>query len=88
MTFKDLSDIEREHREKERESFKDDLSTDVVDILKRVSTKSKTEKKNKRPWFMKIIYLLAMFGAFMLVLNFVLVNVWLIRFFIKSLFFS
>jgi Flp pilus assembly protein TadB len=91
MTIKSLDDIDHENQRREREKFKEDVSTDIVDIFKKISKKSKEEKskaKKQRSKLIKVLLFLFGFGLFIMAINFILANIWLIRFFIKSLFFS
>lgn len=87
--YKSLDDIERIREEREREEMKKKVVTDINDVFKNIVKKRKEEKKErkkKRSWFLKLILALLSLGLFILVLNFVLGNVWLLKFFIKSLF--
>jgi hypothetical protein len=87
--YKSMDDIEKAREEREREEMKKKVVTDINDVFKNIVKKRKEEKKErkkKRSWFIKLIMALLSLGLLILVLNFVLGNAWLLKFFIKSLF--
>jgi hypothetical protein len=89
VDFKTLDDIEREKALKEREEIKKKIVTDVNDVFGKIIKKRKEEsekKKKQRKWWVKLLLALLSLGLFLLVLNFVLGNIWLLKFFIKDLF--
>jgi len=93
MTYKNIDDIERDKQERAREKIKENITSDIDDVVKELfktfrgeTEKRKRERKNKESWLIKLLKLLGVIGLGLLVLNFILVNVWLLRFFIKSLF--
>jgi len=93
----DMNDISQRVKTREKEKFKDELSGDIDDVFgsvikkldvrfdKMKEEKEKREKtpKNKIINFFKLIGLL---GLGILVLNFILFNVWLLKYFIRSIF--
>ena len=85
MTYKSIDDIQREKEEQERAELKKKISNDVADIFKDLKNK-RIEKKKSRPFWKKFLGFLVWFGLFLLILNFVLGNVWLLKFFLKDLF--
>lgn len=85
MSYKSIDDIQREKEEREREELKRKISTDINDVFGNLIKKRKEEKK-KRPFWKKLLGFLFWFGLFLFVLNFVLGNIWLLKFFLKDLF--
>jgi t-SNARE complex subunit (syntaxin) len=89
MVFKDLGDIENDKRLREKEKMKDEISQDIEDVIdnfRRKVNKSREERKKKRGLFGKIIIILLLIFAFLCVIDLLLGSVWLLKFFIKSLF--
>jgi len=89
MTFKSMDDIEREKNEEQRKKLKENITEDITDIFGGFLKKSKEEKikrKKAQPFWKKLIKFLFIVGLLILVLNFVLGNFWLFKFFVKSLF--
>jgi len=91
MTFKDMRDIEREAKVRKKEEFKDELTEDIDDVMKKVlfnlkkgSDKSKQEKKKKEGILMKLAKIILSIAVFLFVINFFIFNVWLMKYFIKS----
>ncbi len=85
MTIKTIDDIEREKHREERGRMRKDISEDINEVIGNINIlkKPKKEKKGFFGWLIKIIIFLLIA---MVVVNFILGNVWLLRFFIKSLF--
>jgi len=78
MAIKRLEDIEREKRER----FKGQIAKDISDVANKVFEKPK-KKFSIFSFIIKgLLFLLA--GVF--VINFVLLNIWLLKFFIEELF--
>jgi flagellar basal body-associated protein FliL len=89
VEFKTLDDIEREKENKSREDMKKNIVKDINDVFGNVLKKRKEEtekRKKKRKWWVKLLLALLSLGLFLLVINFVLGNVWLLKFFVKDLF--
>jgi hypothetical protein len=89
MVFKDMSDIERKKADEQREEMKKNIVTDINDVFGNVIKKRKEDsekRKKKRKWWVKLLLALLTLGLLLLVINFVLGNVWLLKFFIKDLF--
>lgn len=76
-----IEDIEADKEAEEREDMKDRLTSDIKDMASRFKP-----KKKKKGILRTIIVWLIITGLIILVINFVLGNIWLLRFFIKSLF--
>ena len=85
MVFKDFKDIEREKAEEERTRMRNEITNDISQIFKGLKRQREAERRNKPLWI-KVVKLLAIIGLLGLVLNFVLANFWLFRFFVKDLF--
>jgi flagellar basal body-associated protein FliL len=84
-----MDDIEREKADEQREDMKKKIVTDINDVFGNVIKKRKDEReqrKKKRKWWVKLLLALLSLGLFLLVLNFVLGNIWLLKFFVKDLF--
>jgi len=89
MTIRNIDDIEKEKHDRAKEQIKDDVTNGLKDLFSRFKTeneKRKKEKKKKESKFMKILKLLGILGLGLLVLNFILVNIWLLKYFITSIF--
>lgn len=89
MTFKDINDIARENKEREREELKKNITKDVSEVVGNLSKKLTEEnkrRKEKRKWWLKLIIALLILGCLLMTINFILGNVWLLKFFIKELF--
>lgn len=92
MPIKTWDDINRDAEKRRREKLKKDIEEDTSDIingvlknfdntLKNLKRDRQKEKKNKIWGILKLILVI------LILLNFIFANVWLLRFFIKSLFF-
>jgi len=93
MSYKNIDDIERERQERAREKLKENITDDIDDVMKDLfdrfrgeSEKRKRERKDKESWIVKLLKLLGLIGLGLLVINLILGNVWLLKYFIKSLF--
>jgi len=89
MPFKSLDDISRDKEEREREELKKNISNDINDVFGNIMSKRKDDKikkKKARPLWRKVLMFFLGLGFFLLAINFVLANFWLLRFFLKSLF--
>ena len=88
MTIRDMRDIEREQDEEAREQFKEKVIDDVDDIRARVLKRFRESDKKDRSRFSAILRIGWIIGLGLLVINFVLANLWLIKFFIKQFIFK
>ena len=86
MAYKSLDDVEREKEKAEREKFKEELSQDVEDVYNRIRGNIGKRKKKKQSIIVKIIKWLALLFLLIFVVDLLLGSVWLLKFFIKSLF--
>jgi type II secretory pathway component PulL len=89
MSFKDLDDINRENQERERAELKEKVVTDINEVFGNLLKRRKIEKeikKKKRKWWVKLIWLILTLGVLLFLINFILGNIWLLKYFIKNLF--
>lgn len=83
--FRTLDEIEADRNERERKEFKEKVSGDLRGIF---DDFFKPEKKpvKKKSKFWNFIKWLGLLFLLLLIINFILGNVWLFKFLIKSLF--
>ena len=86
MPIKRLEDIEREKQEEKREKFKRQITEDARDVIEGVFGNG---PKKKQPvldviWFIIKSVLLLILG--MTMINLILGNIWLLKFFTKEFF--
>ena len=86
MPIKRLEDIEREKQEEKREKFKKQITEDARDVIEGVFGSG---PKKKQPfldilWFILKSILIIVLG--MIIINLVLGNIWLLKFFSKEFF--
>ena len=84
-----MNEISQRAKLKEKEKFKDELSGDIDDVIGNVMKKVEKrfeEKKTPTSRIIKFFKMLGFIGLGILVLNFILFNVWLLKYFIKSIF--
>ena len=87
MKFKTMSDIDEEKRKENRDKFKTEISEDINDVIGNVFGKPKIKKR--RTWVDRIFDVLKILGIILLIIiliDIILGSVWLLKFFIKSLF--
>lgn len=85
MTIKRLDDIEREKRKEERATLTKEVTEDINEVIGNVFKKPK-RKKNLLDYILLILKIFGVLILIMIVINLVLGNIWLLKFFIKSLF--
>lgn len=83
--FKSIDDIERDNAEKERKERRENIAEDINQVLERVKLRGNNKKK-KRKWWVRLLLFLLGLGLFIMIINFVLGNIWLLRFLVNSLF--
>lgn len=85
--FRTLDEIEADRNERERKEFKEKVSGDIKDVF---DDFFKPEKKpvKKKSGFWAFIKWLGILFLLLFIINFILGNVWLFKFLIKSLFFG
>ena len=85
--FTTIDDIERKKQERGRREFKEKVTEDIKDIFEGIfDTPEKKPKKKKTNWLWKILKWLGILFVGLVVLNFILGNIWLARFLLKDLF--
>jgi hypothetical protein len=85
MPIKRLDDIEREKRKEERATMTREVTEDINEVIGNVFKKPK-RKKTFLDYIFFIIKFLGVIILIMIVINLVLGNIWLLKFFLKSLF--
>jgi len=87
MGFDTLDDIERKREEREREEFKKTIVKDIRDVFGGVFPqplrKKEVKKKNN---FLRGLKWLGILFLLLIIVNFILGNIWLLKTLIKSLF--
>lgn len=87
MVIRRIEDVERDKHNEDRERMKKEITEDINDVMGNIFKKKRNKKTPMYYVFLLLkIILFVMLGV--LVLNFVLGNIWLLKFFIKSLFFK
>lgn len=88
MAIKTMDDIDREKHNEDRNKMKTEISEDINDIFGNVFGR---RIKRKKSFFGRVFDVLKIIGLIFLIiiiLDVVLGSVWLLKFFIKSLFFG
>lgn len=88
MKFKTLDDVERDKTRREREEMNENIATDIDDVINKVQTKfsMRNPKKKKRGIIKTSLWVIFFLALLIILVNFLLLNVWALKFFIKSLF--
>ena len=85
MAFKSLDDIERNKSNSDREEFKERVIKDTTEVFSKI----RATKKKRNPIYKVLKFLnwvILGIGLLILCTNFLLANIWLFRWLIKSLF--
>ena len=85
MVIKRLEDIEREKAQEKREKLKADITEDINEVIDNV-IKGPKNKNQPEGFFKKLLKLIGIIILLIAGINFILGNIWLLRFFIKDLF--
>jgi hypothetical protein len=88
MPIKTIDDIEEEKRKDNREKMKTEISEDINDVIGNVFGKPKKRKKTWVDRFFSILKIIGLLLIIVVIIDIVLGSVWLLKFFIKSLFFG
>lgn len=88
MAFKTIDDIEREKDYEKRKKFVGDISEDVNEVIGNVFGKPKKKKNGVLSWIWNALKILGLIFLMVILVDIILGSVWLLRFFIKSLFFG
>jgi len=89
MKIKNIDDIQREIIEKEHQEMKDKIVNDTTEVFGKVRDnikKQNDEKKKKRSLITRWFISMGVLIAFLCVVNLILLNLWVLRWVIKSLF--
>lgn len=87
MKFKTVDDISRDRENREKEEYKEGIAQDIDDVITKVEGKFRSRRKKQRRSFLSTILWILFFLLILVVfVNFILLNVWALRFFIRSLF--
>lgn len=87
MAFKTMDDIEREKHDEKRTKMKQEISEDINDVIGNVFGKPKI--KSRKTWVDRIFDVLKVLGIILLiiiVIDIIFGSIWLLKFFLKSLF--
>ncbi|MBI2628725.1 hypothetical protein HYW74_01425 [Candidatus Pacearchaeota archaeon] len=79
-----LDDIDRQNKIRQRTQFRDDISEDVSYVINKVTGGDK--EKQKKSLFKRFLMILGIILLIMIIINILLGNIWLIKFFIKEFF--
>lgn len=84
MAIRGIDDIERDKNEAERTKMVEETTRDIKDLFNNL--KPKPQPKKKKSLLFLIIMIIFLLALLLLAINFLLANVWLLKFFIKELF--
>jgi len=87
MAFKTMDDIEERRKKEEREKMRIDISEDINEVIGNVF--GKPNIKRKKTWIDRLFTILKALGIIVLLIilaDIVLGSLWLLKFFLKSLF--
>jgi len=85
MAFKTMDDIERDKHKEGRDKMKREISEDVNDVIGNIFKKT-NRRKSWLDYLWSIIKILGVIFLLIFVINLLLGNIWLLKFFLKSLF--
>lgn len=83
MKIKTLDDIEREKYYEKREKLKKEISEDISEVIDNVFGNKRKENKGVGYFFIRVFVFLIL-G--LILINVILGNIWLLKFFIKEFF--
>ncbi len=83
MSIKTMDDVERDKHNEGRIRMRTEISEDINEVIGNVFGKQKKQKTSAFGWILRIIIFL-LIGV--ILVNLALGNIWLLRFFLKSLF--
>ena len=82
-----MDDIEREKKKESRDKMRKDISEDINDVIENINILKRPNKEKKTIWGW-LIRIIIFTVITILIVNFILGNIWLLKFLIKSLFFG
>jgi hypothetical protein len=77
-----MDDIDRKNKMIERDQIKKDIAGDINDVFNFI-TKPNPKKKD-RSWLWTILIIIGAILLIITIINFILANIWLLKFFIKD----
>jgi len=88
MVIRDMDDIERERQERAKREISKDASDVVENVLNNLEDTLKRRKieRAKKPIWQKLLKLIGFIIILVILLDLLFGSIWLLRFFIKSLF--
>jgi len=87
MAIKTMDDIDKEKHKQSRERMRVEVSEDVNNILGNVFGRPKPKKGNRfMKWIWRIFIFIGIILLLIIVADIILGSVWLLKFFLKSLF--
>jgi len=79
-----VDDIERKNSLLKREQMRNDIFEDINDVIGKVGFSIGPKKNKKRSLSTKILIWLGILILFLVALNFILGNIWLLKFFVQD----
>ena len=86
MVIRRIEDIERDKDREKRENFKNQISGDINDVINNVFSKPKKRKPNFIDYIIKAFKWIVFIFIGLTIINLILGNIWLFKFFIKEMF--
>lgn len=86
MVIRSIDDIQRDKEREKRENFKNQIARDINDVTDKVFARSRTKKKGFLDYVWMFTKMFLGLILMMTVVNLVLGNLWLLKFFVKELF--
>ena len=81
MVFRNIDDIERESKAREKSKLENEISSSINNVLGNV----KNERRKNRSSFVKFLFFCGFIILLLMAINLVLVNVWFFKLLIKVL---
>jgi hypothetical protein len=86
VAIKTMDDIDREKHKEGREKMKSEMTEDVNDIIGNIFGRQKPKKRSLWNWIFTLLKIIGVIFLIVLLADLVLGSVWLLKFFLKSLF--
>ena len=89
----DMNEIDKRRKIREKEKFKSEITDDIDDVMsdifgridKKIQGKKNEKDKTITGKIIKLFKFIGLIGLGILVLNFILFNIWLLKYFFNSL---